>query len=194
MWWCIFCISLCTCLLSLSHCILIEVDDPEFCLIAPISSKCTFHFPVQDGCVDSSYLIHNAASRKEEDHALPQPLIFKYTSIYIPLAKTQFYNHVSLGNTAFISDNRMHSSRGSGPFQRLRGGPILQDSQQSQPSHPWLCDLEQGTIFEPQFPYIQSKRIRPDGLSPKSFSGVKCCNSVACCFIVPLNLGESDVI
>lgn len=88
----------------------------------------------------------------------------------------------------------MHSSRGSRSFQRIRGGQILQDSQQFQPSHPWLCDLEQDTIFEPQFPYIQSKRIRPDGLSPKSFSGIKCHNSVACCCIVALNLGDSDVI
>lgn len=67
LWLRILCISLYTCLLYLSHYDLLEVNDPEFFVITPLSSKCSFHLLVQDGCLNSSYLIHNqeASKRKE---------------------------------------------------------------------------------------------------------------------------------
>lgn len=86
----------------------------------------------------------------------------------------------------------MRTAKG-GHFQGRKGEQTVQDNQQTQPS--CVCGyMTLGKLLcfsGPQFPYIQSKRVRPDDHSSKSLSVLKVYNSLVYCFI---NLGKSDVI
>lgn len=128
------------------------------------------------------HLICDQAKGKEDGHAPPQALIFKY----IPLELHLLLHLHSMGQNLVIQPhltrkyslyfrNHVHSwSRGGWYISREEGEYRHCNLSQAMPGY---VTLDKPLTFSgPQFPYIQSKRFKPDDLSPKSFSVPKFSN------------------